>query len=203
MYISNPRILNFSDGSNGSQLSENFKLLSKGDVICKYAKTNSPNSANWHCEKKADDEWVKYSFDGGATWLLKFKFRNTLQATYVKPLSDNQGSDINPSVNEDLLKKGTIFSFDFSTYSDDSWQVVRKAIPNFYAMNGEGWMTSLPLFRMKIHDDTKTIEAGFLNNLPSDTVSLTLKLLFDGGEALALFVENTQYTNVSDLTPAP
>ena len=197
MYISNPRILNFTEDHFDS------RLLSKSDVICKYSATNSANESDWHLTKKESDEWVKYSFNGGETWLLKFKFRNTLQATYTQPLSDNQGQDVNPSENEELLKKGRIFEFDFSSYSDDSWSVVKKAIPNFYAVNGDGWMTSLPMFRMKVENDTRKIKVGFLANLPADTVNLTLKLLFDGGEALALFVENAQYTNVSDITPEP
>ncbi len=176
--------------------------MSKGDVICRYAKTNSSNNDDWHIDKASDDEWVKYSFDGGVSWLLKFKFRNTLQASYDQPLSDNQGQDISPSDNSDKLKKGTVFTFDFSGYSLDSWKVVKKAIPNFYAVNGAGWLTSLPLFRMKVEDELQAIKVVFLANLPDDTVKLTLKLLFDGGEALALYVENAQYTDAtSTVTP--
>lgn len=166
------------------------RLLNKNDILRMYSHDHS----TWHFEKDSEDEWVRYSFDGGETWTLEFKFNSRLVFSSLK--SPNPPFDAQSSP----FEKGNVFVFNCEAPSDEQWEAIKASTPLFFSTNGE-WITSISSFRYKFNDSSKNIEVMFLENLPSDTTDIFVKLMFTSGDSMLLNASNSMPFITQDITP--
>ena len=183
MKINNPTKFFQADETNPlySSIKNSATIMTRGDVIKKYAVTDSNLEQNWHfTEDASNDSWVKYSFDAGRTWPLKFKYKNSLLLKYIK-----EGM---PSANEAL-------TFDFSNYSDIDYTTIRNGRISVYALSNDGFTTSLPCYRYKFDDANKILTVILTMDPPSDTIKSMLMVELDGHMAMALAVKTPVYSS--------
>lgn len=203
MKITNPtKFISISSASNSTKeyFEKNAKLLSVGDVIRLFATSDSNISSDWHLIKTNNDTWVKYSFDGGATWILKFKFKNQLLVPITNMVTDNTVADLSnievSNANNEKLKSGYIHTFDFSTYAIEYFEMIKKSVLSFLAVSVDNqFYTALPNFRYMFDDSTKSLKVVFLEDLPLDTVSIKVNCQLDGSDSLALTLPSSIWTN--------
>ena len=182
----------FLYGAKLQGLPDNFaQLMIRGDISCMF----SHNETEWHFDRRdngADaDEYVRYSFDGGENWPLKFKFRNVLTTEKNYVVNQNDSSSLQDLV---LQERGTEYEFEFDpTYSATQWEAIANATPMFFAVNAAGDLTSIASFRVSYNATGKKIKMKILENLPSDTMSIKMKLIFNGGDAIALSLPTNEF----------
>ena len=178
MKISNPhRYTGFS--ANGAEYEKLSRLLTEGDVICMY----SQDKENWHCEKTSEDEWVKYSFDGGKSWILEFKYQNKMIfGSMLTPTEDTDFDANDPA----SYQKGAIYEFSCADYTSEQWMAVKASNPLLFVNGADDWTTTVTSFRFKFIDSTQTIKLALLEDLPSDTTGIYLKMMLTSGDSVIL-----------------
>lgn len=199
MKISNPtKFSNITNTILKEDLEKQQKLMTFGDVIRLFAATDSLTPSDWHKSKAETDTWVKYSFDGGETWILKFKFKNKLLISSIKNNIARGGTfeDIQEAnTNNDALRAGAVHSFDFSNMSDEYFALIRSAVFSFLAVSNDECYTSIPNFRYSFDLDAKKINVMFLEDLPLDTVGIKMNCQLDGSDVLALTLPSSIWTD--------
>jgi hypothetical protein len=216
--------------SNSSEFNEavwNSVLISRGDIIKKFASCDYPNESAWHfTEDPINDRWVKFSFDGGISWPMKFQFRNQLVVPIVKQISSDE--------------KGPDFLFSLSDYPVSVYDAARAGLitlvaivnvpenlntsmqPETYLTEGEqtegeqtdggpensslsnyenSWFIPLSRFRYHYETATQEINVHLLDELPSYTVALMLKIGVDGSNSNALAVSSPVYSTTTGAVP--
>ena len=148
MKINNPT--KFFTGSSDTD-KYNATLVARGDIITKFAAADIDENG-WHSTKDENDSWVKYSFDGGNTWPLKFKYKNNL--ILKKTIPHTEGNDV-----------VSTYTFDNS----DEYASSKNGRVSFYAITEDDAYTTIPFFRYKFNDLDKTLSISSLMALPSDT----------------------------------
>lgn len=196
MKISNPTKF-FSANPNDpgyQEFKDRATIMTRGDILRKFAVTDSSIESDWHFEENAkEDTWVKFSFDAGKSYPLKFKYKNTLLMKFLK--------DGAPEV-------GTAMEFDFSDYSDVDYSSIRNGRLSVYALNAEGYVTSLPCHRYRFNDGDKTLTLIIVMDPPEDSVKTMVTVELDGHSAMAMavptpvfssFVGFTEYSTIEEL----
>jgi len=176
MKINNPsKFFVATPGSDDYYTLQNrAKVMTRGDVIRKFAATDSPNESDWHLKEiDGEDTWVKFSFDAGHSYPLKFKYKNTL---------------ILKSIYKGRPTAGTKMTFDFSGYSDIDFISIRNGRVSVYALNDEGYVTALPFYRYKFNGNRKCLDVILTMDPPEDSTDTMLQLELDGHSAMAMAV---------------
>ena len=156
-------------------------LMTRGDVVRKYAAYDSINESDWHIEEDVEkDSWVKFSFDGGFTYKLKFRYKNTLLMKFLR--------DSKPEI-------GNAFEMDFGMYSQLDYSSIRNGRISVYAANDEGYLTTIPSFRYRFNDNTQILSVVVLMRVPEDTVKTVIMVELDGHSAMAMAVPTPVFSS--------
>lgn len=224
----------------------NSVLVSRGDIVKKYAQGDYPNELAWHVAEfpSKDDRWVKISFDGGISYPLKFQFKNQLVVPVVKNLSDlGEDFDLNTDIEfslfdqpisvYDAAKNGLISltavvnipdhlnGNDQTATAQTEPEAGDQTEPETDPDTGdqtepeagdqtstsepvdyeESWFVSLSKFRYIYDDERKVIIVRLLEELPSYTVALMLRVGVDGSNSNALAVSSPLYSMSTGAIP--
>jgi len=162
-------------------------LVSRGDIIKKYADKDSNDETQWHFNEDTEhDSWVKFSFDGGGSWPLKFRYKNTLLMKFYK---------------EGVPERCEKLMFDFGSYSAIDYSSIRNGRISLYFIDDEGYATNLPFYKYKFDDDTATLSVYITVTPPSDTVKTMLLIELDGHSAMAMAVPTPVFSSTVGVTP--
>lgn len=190
MKINNPTKF-FPEGTtaaNYDAIKNRSTIMTRGDVIRKFAEYDSVTESEWHTvEDPEKDSWVKFSFDAGRTYPLKFRFKNTLLMKLLK-------NDV-PAMSSEL-------EFDFSGYSDLDYVSIKNGRVSLYAVSTDEYYTNLPFFRYKFDDDTKKLKVISLMDSPDDTAKTMLMIELDGHSAMAMAVPTPVFSSFVWFTTA-
>lgn len=94
MKVSNPSkyFPNVSDTSTYNKLQAAAKLVSRGDILVKYALTDSESEADWSNTMLPESKWYKVSFDCGLTYPIKMSIDTSLSYSVIVAKNEILGS---------------------------------------------------------------------------------------------------------------
>lgn len=162
-------------------------LMTRGDVIRKYCSFDSSIESDWHIEETSNDIWIKFSYDGGLTYPLKFKYKNNL---LVKQEVLTSTSVINGRI-----------EYDLSTYTDPLYGAVKNGHISIFSRNDEGWMRSLYDFEYLFDDSRRFLIVQLYSDVPEDSQNVVAMIEVDGTSAMALAIASPVYS--SPITAIP
>jgi hypothetical protein len=189
MKINNPQRF-FPQLSNDPNYSEKKRLstlMTRGDVIRKFCSFDSSIESDWHISETPDDLWIKFSYDGGFTYPLKFKYKNNL---LVK-----QEVLTSTSVVDGLVE------FNLTNYSDPLYGAVKNGHISIFSRNNEGWMRNLYDFSYLFDDSRRVLMVKLLTDVPEDSINIVSMIEVDGTSAMALAIASPVYS--SSITAIP
>ena len=194
-----PSMVNMKDSTEYNQMVYNSVLISRGDIIKKYAPIgDEQNEDIWHKEQNTDDKWVKFSFDGGITYPLKLQFKNDLVIKLVKTEEDLNGN----------LEPLQIIEFDLSEYeySQEYVEAARNgllSLASYYTettTNADGeiitneWYANIPNFSYSFDDNFK-VKIKILSDVPLKYSGIILTIGVDGSNSNALAVSTPTFSS--------
>lgn len=203
MKISNPmrffpELMKNEDPTAFNTLAWNSVLISRGDIIRKYAPIDSQNESFWHTgNANNDDKWVKFSFDGGITYVLKFQFKNNL---VLKIRKDGQFNPLDE------------IEFDLTSYSVSVFEAAKNGLLSLTSIHVETdsstndestWYSNISNFSYSFieEDDSKVLKIKLLADVPSNSSGIMLTIGVDGSNTNALAVSSPIFSSTTGAIP--
>ena len=163
-------------------------LMTRGDIIRKYAPFDSSVETDWHTGEidEVNDKWVKFSFNGGLTYPLKFSFKNE----FIIKLTKDGVFGINDNLD-----------FDLSSYSTAVYEAASNGVISLNSVDEKGWRTNIIAFKYQYNDETKHLVINLLADLPADSKGVVLTIGVDGSNSNALAVSSPVYSTLINAIP--
>lgn len=203
MKISNPTkffpALNDLDENSRSsydQLAWDSILMSRGDIIRKFATFDSAIESDWHVGSPLEvDKWIKFSFNGGVTYPLKFQYKNDLIIKIAK---------------DEKYKALDTVEFALSSYSESVYQAVKNGFLSLTSFHNEldsdqniinVWYSNILNFSYSFNDDTRILTIKLLSDIPSNSDGIMLTIGMDGSNSNALAVSTPLFSSTTGAIP--
>lgn len=190
MKISNPQrfFSELKDDVNYSAKKRLSTLMTRGDVIRKFCSFDSSIESDWHTSEKPDDIWVKFSYDAGFTYPLKFKFKDNFLVKHevftTTAVQDNQ------------------IVIDLSNYTTAMFDSAINGHISVYSRNAEGWISNMPEFAYKFDATNRNLLIKFSTDVPDDSENIVVMIQVDGSSAMALAVASPVYSSPVSAIPS-
>jgi hypothetical protein len=160
-------------------------LMTRGDVIRKYCSSDSSIEADWHAELADADAWIKFSFDGGFTYPLKFKFKNDILVKHEISFETTQ-------IDEFLTIK-------LDGYTDSLFEEASNGVVSVFFQDADGFLRNVSEFGYKFAADETTLEYNllikFFSEIPADAVKAIVSIQVNANNAMALAVATPVYSS--------
>lgn len=189
MKINNPQrfFTELSSDINYSAKKRLSTLMTRGDVIRKYSTFDSAIESDWHIEETPDDTWIKFSYDAGFTYPLKFRYKNNL------------------IIKQEVLTATSVIdglvTFDLSTYNEAMYDAMKNGRISLVSQDESGWTSNIYDFKFIFDDETKTLKMQINSELPIDSKSIIAIIGIDATSPMALAVASPVYSSTINAIP--
>lgn len=190
MKINNPQrfFTELSSDINYSAKKRLSTLMTRGDVIRKYCSFDSSAESDWHIEENPlNDTWIKFSFDAGFTYPLKFRYKNNL------------------IIKQEVLTATSVVdglvTFDLSIYSESMYDAMKNGRISLVSQDESGWTSNIYDFKFIFDDQERTLKMQINSELPIDSKSIIAIIGIDATTPMALAVASPVYSSTINAIP--
>lgn len=185
----------------------NEKLMSNKDITYQYSNNGIDN---WHNEATTTDTWVRFSFDRGLTYPLKFSYQNDIMVKIPKEITEFTA--ITDATTNSSYVTSAVFSL--SGYSKDILSAAKNGFVSLNFYDDNGWATNISDFKYfysgtKDGDDQTIVSDPTLtvklktpaSELESSFTSGVLSISLDGTTANLFAVTTTRSYSLTTALP--